>query len=1587
MIVPPTRSRQAQQLEDLLDEARKRLVDTGTRNRLVHTNRMAKRPATVALHHPDVSGLFEKLRVSTGGLRFLANQPATERERRLNENEADNYDGVVEGELDLSSSSTDAFQTKLGEGALQKKLQKLAREAKTLEEEQGINILYLGIGFLRWFEDDKSDAMREAPLILFPVTLERDKRHSTYFLRPREDDLSTNLPLAERLRDQDEIILPEIPESDEWTVGDYFDAVEDAVKKKPRWRVDRSGLELGLFSFAKLLMFHDLSGKSWPGEAVLSHPLLRGIMQDGFESEPPPFLGDMRLDERFSPSDLVHVVDADGSQTLAIETVRAGRNLVIQGPPGTGKSQTIANIIAAAAHDGKKVLFIAEKMVALQVVHERLRKTGLAQLCLELHSRAANKRQLAEELARTLAVRAIAPDIAMETAQLGAVRDQLNNISSDLHAPLGETGMTAHRIIGDLVRAKGLGLAPTQIALSGATEWRASESKAIEDAAHRLAETVVAAGLANDHPLCGVDNSNLQPFDLDRLKGDCPNLAQDLEEFVTFANHAATVAGIDAIATLGDANRLVEFLGLFRNAPVEALDALRELNGASSVALDQALSIATAGAAYQVQKLKAGALFVPAALAANPSQVRSALAQGAASFFSRWFGGYRKASAELASWLTSALPEDPPARLALLDRLIGIQAARDNYNRIAEGAAPHLAASWRGEAADFNGLEAAAKWTVSLREAGFMQDLTSAFKLLERPGAGQALFDGISSLSAKMTKRWSDIDATLHLDTAAAFGYEARNDIPFPEIIARWRDWANCLDLYPEWANYKRACATLRERGQDALVAALSKGHFTPEAAREEVRHGRAEVLWTKTRTGAPAIAAAELVDRSRLVADFARLDQKRRASVAALIRARHVAAIPRGSIGDMAIIRGEIARKRGHKPIRKLLFQAGRTVQMLKPVFLMSPISVAQFLPPGSVEFDLLVIDEASQVRPEEALGVIARAKQIVVVGDVKQLPPTNFFARLMSDEETPGPDDEDGDEPSNNGLKEAARVGDLESILTLCEARGLPSRMLIWHYRSRHPSLIEVSNDEFYNANLILPPAPSVERLTEGLNLRRVLGVYDRGGKRTNVIEGRAIVEAAIAHAVATPDLSLGIVTFSTSQRDLLTQLLEDARRGSEVLDTFLASTLEEVFVKNLENVQGDERDVIFISVGYGPNQPGGRLATMSFGPVSQEGGERRLNVLFTRARQRCDVFASFDPGDIDLNRSKSRGARVLKRFLTYAESGVLNQPKPSGRDFDSAFEEDVARAINRLGHRVDAQVGSAGFRIDLAVAHPEKSGRYMLAVECDGATYHGALWARERDRLRQEILENLGWKFHRIWSTDWFHRRANEIEKLRGALELAAIIAPVVQPQPTKPAIEETITIAAADKTAPIAAGYKSAWFSVPSSKEPHEVPVEHMAAIVARIVQIEGPVHEEEISRRVATLFGKEKAGRRIVEATKAGLLYQRNKDTANMRVHSDFWFTSEQERDCPVRDRSAASASLQKAALISPMEILAANDAILEDNGEIAKSDLITATARVFGFQRVGPELRGVLEAAIDLAVENGRLEDRNGKIRMSADRN
>lgn len=553
-----------------------------------------------------------------------------------------------------------------------------------------------------------------------------------------------------------------------------------------------------------------------------------------------------------------------------------------------------------------------------------------------------------------------------------------------------------------------------------------------------------------------------------------------------------------------------------------------------------------------------------------------------------------------------------------------------------------------------------------------------------------------------------------------------------------------------------------------------------------------------------------------------------------AKIKYAHLGRIPSlETVGEpMGVLRNELNKQRRHLPLRKLLEQAGDMILRIKPVFMMSPLSVAQFLKPERIKFDYIIFDEASQVKPVEAFGALLRGDNIVVVGDDKQLPPSDYFNQVL--------DLEDLDEETESQV-----IEDLESILDLFVTKNAKQTMLQWHYRSKHESLIAVSNKEFYEDKLINLPSACVQSEELGLQFRHLPETNYAAGK--NEKEADYIIKALREHSILCPDpntCSIGIVAFGIRQKDCIENLLMKIRKEDAWLDKYLSlseKANEPFFVKNLENVQGDERDIIFVSICYGKNTDG--KLYKKFGPVNKKGGERRLNVLFTRARLKCVLFSNFTAGDLLIEETDAKGLRVLKSFLDFAQNRRFSIQERTNNQTDSPFEDSVKAAIESEGIEVHTQIGSAGYFVDLAIPHPEEKGRYMLGIECDGSTYHRSIVARERDRLRQTVLEGLAWHIYRICSTDWFRQPVHEKRKLLDYI--ASLKSGTVKLTKESPSVSKPILEFKYQETRNWLVKYQQAAVSLYgiNNKELHLIEDSKLINIVSKYLIVESPVHRK------------------------------------------------------------------------------------------------------------------------------------------------
>ena len=1562
-----------------IEEARKKLVEITLRNRLINTTLEGTRTRSLQIVGESSDGVFAAL-VGQGAALGFAPSPVRRAQTDapppslLNDEQA-HYEAVaLPTEANRSAEST--LQTKLDKDPLAAKLTSLFYESKEHEEEQGVNVLYLALGFLRWYEDANAEIARYAPLVLVPVDLSRDGARHRYRLQARDEDLMTNLSLKLFLESHYAITLPDLPEEGDWSPGSYLAEVALAVAKEERWEVLTDEQLLGFFSFSKFLLWRDLDPKYWPsGQAPGEQAIVRRLLSSATErcspnSHPPIVPPHANLDDHYTPHDLVYVLDADSSQTVAIQTALAGRDLTIQGPPGTGKSQTIANLIGAAIGQGKKVLFIAEKMAALEVVKTRLVQAGLGPLCLELHSRKASKTSVHAQLKAALELPNVPAVAAGLLDDLLAQQRLLNTHAVRLNAPLAPWGISPFEALGAICRLHRLGIPAPNFELPDALNYTKETLQLFLTELRELAARLQRSGVPARHPWRAAMALGLTPFTLERLEV-ITHSAASITERVTHSLQALAAIlplpwpdfELQPPAMLA---KLGEVLPVARALPALPLTTLGCF--ALTRQLPDLRRLLAQLARVRQARAHVDELLIPGWQSHDLRDLRLRYAGSGGSLLSVFSSTWRRSRVELKGLFRSASPLDFAGQIKLLDDALLASSMAHFVGDIAPALLTNLGPLWRGFDTDAHAIAQLLGWLE--RVPGVVAEDYAFVLSLASSQEAQAHIEQILGWLAELAQFGGQLDTLMGVPAAT------HAQRPLRTQRQQWQEWRESTQRANDWPPVRDQLAGLAQQLGPQCHEQIWHGHIAPEMLVAQAEIVLYEKLWTAISAELPALAALDGYRLDQCVGKFRELDRERLAVSSQEILRAYLTRRPAGSTGEMGVIRQEMNKKRNLYSVRRLMREAGQAVVSLKPVFLMSPLSVAQFLPPGLVSFDLIIIDEASQVRPEDALGAIARARQIVTVGDDRQLPPTNFFNRLLDDGlETTLEDDE-------------VSLGDIESILSLSNITLADQVMLRWHYRSLHPGLIAVSNHHFYGDKLLLPPSTLRGSFGDGMGVSFVRSPpngYVRGGSDggRNVLEAALIAEAVIEFAQRYPAKSLGVAALSVKQRDAIRDLVEEQRRQNPATETFFSSErAEPFFIKNLESIQGDERDVVFISVGYGPDEHG-RL-TQSFGPLGVAGGERRLNVLISRAKERCTVFSSITAEAVRGGPGKA-GINAFREFLQYAEKGYFDVPLETARPFGSDFEESVAQFLQRAGYEVHPQVGMAGFFIDLGILDPDQPERYLCGIECDGATYHSSRSARDRDRLRHDILVSRGWRLYRIWSTDWFHRRPQQEQQLLDALRemREQARAPVAEPAslPAPPDLAQPLPV-----SAPPALEEPTIWYEEFREQEhsalaPHAWPAAKLRDLVVRIVRLEGPIHEEEVGRRVSRCTGYGRAGARLQTAVRTRLMGARD-----LHHHGAFW--QAQDATVVVRNRArVATPTLNKAANLPPEEIALALQRLVRDSVQIEREELIQRSSRLFGFLRCGPELKEVLGRELDAQLAHGRtlLGDGAGRVRLRGD--
>ncbi|MBR0846388.1 AAA family ATPase [Bradyrhizobium diazoefficiens] len=736
----------------------------------------------------------------------------------------------------------------------------------------------------------------------------RNAKTSTFDLRVRDEDALTNLPLQQRLRDDFGIELPELEIEEDWKPSDYFTEVQRVTSSRDRWKFDPNAMQLGFFSFSKLLMYRDLAIEAWPDEALANHALTRGLLYEGFEREEPLFASSDKLDDVLPPEKLFHVVDADASQAKVIEEVRSGRNLVVQGPPGTGKSQTITNIIAAAAKEGKRVLFLAEKMAALSVVHDRLVKVGLRDVCLELHSRSENKKAVLSELARTLSQASVVPEVPAAPTAVKESRDRLNNLAGAIHRPIGATGETAYSVLGRQSQFIGKGIAPPSLEVESLSSMSRQQEIDLLATIEEYGAFLVEEGRATIHPFEGTGNLHLQPVDLARLKATLTEAQAAVTSLAASLRLPVDTLALHVTAALDIVAPLADVLGRLEGLPLGAANIAQKVLDAPDIPrLRQALR---AGMAWREALDQASEVFVETAFSISSSHLRAPLAAGIRSFFARWGGRYRGASRELAGLLRGSLPKTAAERVERIDQWITLVSLRSEWEGDRENCGRILGDAWRGEKSDFGRLVAIVEWCERLSKAPISVRSDKSVALAARADSLAAMRLTLQEAAQTARSALQAIVKLLDLNLAS-FGDLGLEHTDLATVAARFGAMA-ATGRYTSWTQLARRRDALASAGLSRLEERMRSGELDGAAAAIELRYSRAERLWKFALEQDPDLRGIGLERRHDLVDTFATLERQQLRDNVTTILAGHLAQVPQGAMGEMKVLRGEIGKRRG---------------------------------------------------------------------------------------------------------------------------------------------------------------------------------------------------------------------------------------------------------------------------------------------------------------------------------------------------------------------------------------------------------------------------------------------------------------------------------------------------------------------------------------------------------------------------------------------------------------------------------------------------------------------------------------------------
>lgn len=1573
--------------ENRIDQWKRKLLDLTLRNRLLNFKETKK---SLQILTPSLGKLEDMLADGTEiQIKSIPENILGGRSRNvyLENTGKDIIDEFLNKEFQqrrLYSNQTDS--------ELIKRLTDIYREARNSLQEGGANTLFLGAGFLNWYESETSDLKRSAPIILIPLEIRRNSVQEGFRISQRDEESQINVTLLELLKADHGL---EIKGLDPLPLDDHgidldkiLNTFRRAILNISRWEVTEEAF-VGLFHFQKFLMWKDLESRT---DKLLENSIVNHLVNGAKESyfSQGEFSRAQELDHKYSLNKTFCPLSADSSQLVAVHSAAEGKSFVLHGPPGTGKSQTITNIIAHSIASGKTVLFVSEKAAALNVVFKRLSNLGLAPFCLELHSNKSSKAEVLKQLNDGLNATFDCDDKEWlgQAKQLEELRHDLNRMADLIHQtqPLG---ISLYQGIGKI---SGLDDLPF-CELNWSTYLDCTKEKLgkLTDILQRVIIIGEEFEEMDNNPWLGTKIIDWEPslnseieklsFLLAEQATESSAQIQALEKGFSGFNRPASLSEVDYVSRY--------FANLIK---LKAASAKLLTDTEWETKKEKIGKILKIGLEFADLKNSIQETFSKDFLRQDFNDLQQKWNQANAAWWPKSWFLKRSLFNELFKFLNSGKSVTNEQVSAIIAKGVSLEEKLVAIHNASEFAEEYLDSLWEKESSDWSLIQSELELIEQQREClkGLCHKDVNVFKKLNEAVCKHLesvkAMKAVDSETLKLCSNFEDNVSRMMKTVGQLFeklGYvssDCHDDyLDFLQDLGS--SWQRNTNTLRNWCLLNKTILEASENGLSKIVEALEAKKFKLKDSIKVF-----EKSFYKSWTAELVNQHSELRDFSgdihnSKIQKFQVIDEDFLNSTRKVLSSRLSARVPQNgqnAVGnsEMGILNREIRKKRQHKPLRVLFQETSNLIPRLKPCFLMSPLSVAQYLSTEQPLFDLVIFDEASQMPVWDAVGAIARGKELIVVGDPKQLPPTNFFSKTEGTE-----------------WEEAELVEDLDSILEDCLAAGLPSLYLNWHYRSLHETLIAFSNYNYYENRLHTFPSAYFEGL--GLSLIHVAdGIYDKGKSRTNKVEAEKIV-AKVIQRLKDSDLkhySIGIVTFNASQQTLIEDLLDEERRKNPEIEPFFSeNNFESLFVKNLENVQGDERDVIIFSICYGKDV-NGRMS-MNFGPLNKAGGERRLNVAVTRARREVLVFSSILPDEIDLSRTRAIGVKHLKSYLDFAMRGeqAIKETITDAHlwNYDSPFEKEVAVALRQKGFNVHTQIGCSGYRVDLAVVHPDFPGRYVLGIECDGAAYHSAKCARERDKLRQSVLESLGWKLHRIWSTDWWHNSEREIEKAVKKIEkaLKEPVAPVTEVTPVElnqvvrsyePVSEEHPANGVANPFERQYIEWSSTDILLPGDLFYSSTQNGIIRNLISEIVDFEGPITLLNLTRKVCTQFQLSRATQKAQSRIES-LAAACNVSRANFKNQLSYWPKSLKVAEYREFRKNTENAS-RKAEDIPLQEVAVAAYSVLIDNVSIDVPDLVKAIANCFGFSRVGQNVESSIIDGIEYMLQHFQVSREGNKI-------